>query len=44
MNEKKHITSSVEDFINNTHKLIKVHQQNIYPKDIRVLFEHLGIE
>ena len=34
-----------EDFINNTVlKLTKEHQQNNYPKDIRGLFERLGIE
>lgn len=45
MKENKLIISNVEDFINNTHKLIKEqHKQNIYPKDIRGLFERLGIE
>ena len=40
--EKKHFFS-VDDFINNTHLIIKQHK-NIYPKDIRGLFERLGID
>jgi hypothetical protein len=42
MKDKQH-PAKVEDFINNTHQRIKNQQQNIYPKDIRVLFERLGI-
>lgn len=45
MKENSHLSNSVEDFINNTVlKLTKEHQQNNYPKDIRGLFERLGIE
>jgi methionine salvage enolase-phosphatase E1 len=44
MKQKTHTANSVEDFINNTHKLIKEHKKNIYPKDIKGLFERLGIE
>lgn len=43
MKEKKH-KNSIEYFVNNAHKIFKGHQKNKYPKDIKNLFERLGIE
>lgn len=42
--KEKNYNNSIEDFINNAHKIIKEQKQNNYPKDIRGLFKRLGID